>query len=73
MKLIHLGDLHIGKSLNEYSLIEDQKYILNELINLIDRKISFFGAEIYQSRAIMTIGAYKIGGKAGILIVNLGD
>ena len=38
MKLIHLGDLHIGKSLNEYSLIEDQKYILNELINLIDRK-----------------------------------
>ncbi len=38
MKLIHLGDLHIGKSLNEFSLIEDQKYILNEIINLIDTK-----------------------------------
>lgn len=29
MKLLHLGDLHIGKSLGDFSLIEDQKYILD--------------------------------------------
>ena len=36
MKLIHLSDLHLGKRLNEFSLIEDQKYILTKIINVID-------------------------------------
>lgn len=35
MKFIHISDLHIGKRLNEYSLIEDQEYILNEIVNII--------------------------------------
>ena len=26
MKLIHLSDLHLGKRVNEVSMIEDQKY-----------------------------------------------
>lgn len=34
MKLLHLGDLHIGKRLGEFDLIEDQKYILNQVIEL---------------------------------------
>ncbi len=36
MKLIHLSDLHIGKRVNEFSMLEDQKYILREIINIID-------------------------------------
>ena len=36
MKLIHLSDLHIGKRLNEVSLIEDQKYILLQILQIID-------------------------------------
>ena len=36
MKFIHLSDLHIGKRVNEYSMLEDQKYILNQIINIID-------------------------------------
>lgn len=36
MKFIHLSDLHLGKRLNEFSLIEDQEYILNKIINIID-------------------------------------
>ena len=36
MKFIHLSDLHLGKRLNEYSLIEDQEYILTKIINIID-------------------------------------
>ena len=38
MKLIHLSDLHIGKRVNEYSMLEDQEYILNQIINIIDDK-----------------------------------
>ena len=36
MKLIHLSDLHIGKRVNEFSMIEDQKYILGQILNIID-------------------------------------
>ena len=38
MKLIHLGDLHLGRSLGEFDLIEDQKYILGQIIDLIDKE-----------------------------------
>lgn len=36
MKFIHLSDLHIGKRVNEFSMLEEQEYILNEIINIID-------------------------------------
>ena len=36
MKLIHISDLHIGKRLNNYSLIEDQKYILDSILKISD-------------------------------------
>lgn len=35
MKLIHLSDLHIGIRLNEYSLADDQRFILNEILKII--------------------------------------
>jgi len=34
MKLIHLSDLHIGKRVNEVSMIEDQKYILMQILRI---------------------------------------
>ena len=36
MKFIHLSDLHIGKRVNEYSMIEDQEYILKRILKTID-------------------------------------
>ncbi|SHH08985.1 Exodeoxyribonuclease I subunit D [Anaerosphaera aminiphila DSM 21120] len=36
MKVIHLSDLHIGKRVNEFSMIEDQEYILEEILKIID-------------------------------------
>ena len=36
MKFIHLSDLHIGKRVNEISMIEDQAYILTQIIRIID-------------------------------------
>ena len=38
MKLIHLSDLHLGKRVNEFSMIEDQKYILNQILGIIDEE-----------------------------------
>lgn len=35
MKLIHLSDLHLGKRVNGYSMLEDQDYILKELLSII--------------------------------------
>ena len=34
MKFLHLGDLHLGKSVNNVSMIEDQRYMLGEIIRL---------------------------------------
>lgn len=34
MKLIHLADLHIGRRVNEFSLLEDQKYILEQILDV---------------------------------------
>lgn len=36
MKFIHLSDLHLGKSVHEFSMIEDQEYILDKLLAVID-------------------------------------
>ena len=37
-KLIHLSDLHLGKRVNEFSMIEDQKFILKKILNVIDEE-----------------------------------
>ena len=36
MKLLHLGDLHIGKSVCDFNMIEDQKYMLEQVLNIIE-------------------------------------
>lgn len=38
MKFIHLSDLHLGKSVNEFSLIKDQEYILQEILEVIEKE-----------------------------------
>ena len=36
MRLFHLSDLHLGKRVNGYSMIEDQTYIIKCILNSID-------------------------------------
>ena len=38
MKLIHLSDLHLGKRVNGFSMLEDQTYILRQILDVIDRE-----------------------------------
>ena len=35
MKFLHLGDLHLGKSLGDFDLIRDQKYILDQILEIV--------------------------------------
>ena len=35
MKFIHLSDLHIGKKVNEFSMIKDQIYVLDQILDII--------------------------------------
>ena len=36
MKFIHLSDLHLGKRVNEFSMLEDQEYILRQIGGIIE-------------------------------------
>jgi exonuclease SbcD len=38
MKILHLGDLHIGKKVNGYCMIENQKYVFEQMYKLIEEK-----------------------------------
>ena len=50
MKILHTSDLHLGKNLLEESFYEDQKYILNEIIDMVkekDIKVVMIPGDIY--------------------------
>ena len=38
MKLMHLSDLHLGKRVYEFSMYEDQKYILSQILDIADKE-----------------------------------
>ena len=38
MRLLHLSDLHLGKSIYGYSMIEDQRYWINEFLKVCDEQ-----------------------------------
>ena len=38
MKWIHLSDLHLGKRVNGFSMVEDQAYILKEILEIVRRE-----------------------------------
>lgn len=38
MKLIHLSDLHLGKRIYGYSMMEDQRYILEQILGIVENE-----------------------------------
>ena len=50
MKFIHLSDLHLGRRLNEFSLIEDQRHILGQIAEVAERErpdCVFIAGDVY--------------------------
>lgn len=51
MRFLHLSDLHIGKRVNSYSMIEDQRFALEEILKLVKKekvKYVVMAGDIYQ-------------------------
>ncbi len=62
MKLAHISDLHLGKTLNEFSLIEDQKYILNQIIEICKKQkidILLIAGDVYD-KSVASIEGIKL-------------
>lgn len=38
MRFLHTGDLHIGKTVNDFSMLEDQRHILRQILQLASEK-----------------------------------
>ena len=38
MKFVHLSDLHLGKRVNEFPMLEDQKYILRRILQILEQE-----------------------------------
>lgn len=38
MKLLHLGDLHLGRSLGDFDLLGDQCYILDKIVEIAEKR-----------------------------------
>lgn len=62
MRFIHMSDLHLGKKVNEFSMIEEQEYILTKILNIIDNeKVEgvFISGDIYD-KPVPGIEAIKL-------------
>ena len=68
MKYVHLSDLHLGKRVNEFSVLEDQKYILDQILHVIDGEMPdgvILAGDIYDkaqpsAEAIRTVGDFLV-------------
>ena len=62
MKILHLADLHLGKILQEQSLLEDQEYMLNMILNLIKKEdidVVLISGDVYD-RSVPPAEAVKL-------------
>ncbi len=62
MKLIHLADLHIGKRVNDFSMIEDQAYILAEILDITREETAeavIIAGDVYD-RTIPSVEAVRL-------------
>ena len=62
MKFIHISDLHLGKRVYEYSMIEEQKNALEQVVKAVDDKNVdgiFIAGDIYD-KSVPTIEAIEL-------------
>lgn len=62
MKFLHLADLHIGKRVNDFSMIDDQIHILSQIISIIDEQKPYgviIAGDVYD-KAVPTAEAVEL-------------
>lgn len=61
MKFLHISDLHLGKSIHEFSLLEDQEYILKTILNIADDhkvQLAFISGDVFDRSIAPTEALY---------------
>lgn len=62
MRIIHLSDLHLGKRVNGFSMISDQRYILEQILDIIKNEQAdavFIAGDIYD-KAVPSLEAVQL-------------
>ncbi len=62
MRILHTGDLHIGKTVNNFNMLEDQKCVLTQMVELVkekDAQVFIIAGDVYD-RAIPTAEAVSV-------------
>ena len=62
MKILHTGDLHIGKNVNNFNMLEDQKCVLTQMVDVVKEKeaeVFIIAGDVYD-RAIPTAEAVSV-------------
>ncbi len=62
MRILHTGDLHIGKTVNNFIMLEDQKHVLTQMVELVKEKdvqVFIIAGDVYD-RAIPTAEAVSV-------------
>ena len=62
MRIIHLSDLHLGKRVNGFSMISDQRYILEQILGIIKNEQAdavFIAGDIYD-KAVPSLEAVQL-------------
>ena len=61
MRFLHLSDLHLGKRVCEFSMLDDQRYILEQILSLLDSRpvdAVLLAGDLYDKPVQMRIEAY---------------
>ena len=67
MKLIHLSDIHLGKRVNEFSMLEDQAHILKKILAVVDEEKPdgvLIAGDVYD-KSVPSTEAVQLSGAAG--------
>ena len=54
MRFLHIADLHLGKQMNDLSLLEDQEIILEQIISIAESERAeavLIAGDVYQRAA----------------------
>lgn len=62
MRILHTADLHIGKTVNNFNMLEDQKYVLTQMVDVVKEKNvqAFIIAGDVYDRSIPTAEAVSV-------------
>ena len=72
MKILHTSDWHIGKKVNDFNMLDDQRYVLDQICNIIKREkidVVIIAGDLYD-KAIVDTHAIKLLNDVLVKIVN---